>query len=90
MTPAKVIPFRPCAKPTIPRGAQPACPILLEAERLLEVAHDLHKALRSFRRSTRRCLACPRSGACPAMRHITGNLDAAIRELTRHWKLDRF
>jgi len=66
-----------------------ACPVLLEAQRTLEKAHDLRKALRKLSRSTRRCLTCPENNNCPSIRYFDHAVDLAVHQLTHEWGLDQ-
>jgi hypothetical protein len=75
--------------PNDPPTGELACPILLEAQNILEKAHDLRKALRRLSRSTRQCLTCLRSDECPSMRSFNQSVDLAIHQLMREWGLDQ-
>jgi hypothetical protein len=83
---------KPLSAGTRPASAgipNPTCPILLEARKVLDKAHDLHRAVRRLRRSTQRCLTCPERSACPTMSYFAEAVDTAIRELRAEWGLDR-
>jgi hypothetical protein len=73
----------------LPDGPIPSCPILLEAQTVLNKAHNLRKALHHLARSTRRCLTCPENGSCPSIRYFDHAVDQALIQLTRERGLDR-
>ncbi len=75
---------RPAAMP-IPN---PTCPILQEAQSVLDNAQDLHRAIRRLRRSTQRCPTCPERAACPTMLFFAQAVNTAIRELRQEWGMD--
>ncbi len=80
----------PVGSRPLPAGIpNPTCPILLEAQGVLEKAHDLHRAIRKLRRSTQRCLTCPERASCPTMSYFSHAVDIAVRELRAEWGLDR-
>ncbi len=82
-------PIKPGSRPVTPAIPNPTCPILLEARELLDKAQDLHRAIRSLRRSTQRCPTCPNNQQCPTMRYFAHAVDTAIREVRQEWGLDK-
>lgn len=66
-------------KPTQP------CPVLIEAEHVLDATHDLGKAMRRFRRKLRLCRECDQEGACPAIQYFQVQIRTAIAELSEDW-----
>jgi hypothetical protein len=89
MTPPKKVLPSSSELPLLPGAPIPSCPILLEAQIVLNKAHNLRKAVRHFARSTRRCLTCPASSSCPAMRDLDHQLHLALVQITRERGLDR-
>ena len=82
-------PIQPGSRPIVPGIPNPTCPILLEARVVLDKAQDLHRAIRSLRRSTQRCPSCPNNLECPTMRYFAHAVDRAIREVRQEWGLDQ-
>lgn len=81
--------LQPGSRPTPPGIPNPTCPILLDARRMLDKAQDLHRALRSLRRSSQRCFTCPEKADCSTLRHYAHAVNAAIRDIQREWGLDQ-
>ncbi len=82
-------PLQVGSQPITPGRHNPTCPILGEARSVLDKAQDLHRAIRSLRRSTQRCPTCPNNQQCPTMRYFAHAVDTAIREVRQEWGLDK-
>jgi hypothetical protein len=80
--------IQPGSRPIVPGIPNPTCPILLEARMVFEKAQDLHRAMRSLRRSTQRCPTCPENAQCPTLRYFAHAIDTAVREVRQEWGLD--
>jgi len=81
--------FQSGSRPRMSGRPNPTCPILLEARVVLDKAQDLHRAIRSLRRSTQRCPTCPNNQECPTLRYFAHAVDTAIREVRQEWGLDK-
>ena len=82
-------PLQPGSRPTPPGIPNPSCPILLDARHVLCETQDLHRLLRSLRRSTQRCFTCPEKNECHRMRNLAHTLETTLRELIQEWGLDQ-
>jgi len=63
------------------------CPVIQEAERLLELGQSYGRAMRRLRQSQKLCRKCPSQGQCPAMISLHGQIHAAIAAITEEWNL---
>lgn len=61
------------------------CPVISEAEAVLQKTSDLSRAFRCLRKSLERCDTCEFGEECPAMRQITQDIRIAITEVRREW-----
>ena len=82
-------PLHPGSRPTPPGIPNPTCPILLDARRVLSETQDLHRHLRSLRRSTQRCFTCPEKTECHHVRNLAHTLETILRDLRQEWGLDQ-
>lgn len=81
--------LQPGSRPTPPGIPNPSCPILLDARRVLSETQDLHRLLRSLRRSTQRCFTCPEKTECHRIRNLAQTLETTLRELRQEWGSDQ-
>jgi hypothetical protein len=65
-----------------------SCPVLHDAQLVLEASHDLNKAMDRLRRSRRKCRTCDMHGHCPAWQAFNRQVQQAILEVNRAWKID--
>ena len=70
-------PIQPGSRLSVRAVHDPTCPILLESRLTLDKALDLHRLIRSLRRSTQRCPTCPNNAECPTLCYFAHALDAS-------------
>jgi hypothetical protein len=66
-------------------GTLETCPVIQEAEHVLEITHDLGKAMRRLRRKLNFCTGCDHEGNCPALQSFQAQIKNAIAELSEEW-----
>jgi hypothetical protein len=57
------------------------CPVIIEAEIVLQKTNDLSKAVQSLRRSLKKCRLCKYNQDCPLIHQISSSIDAALDEI---------
>lgn len=67
----------------------PECPVSQDIRLVLAAGEDLYRHMRHLRRSRRQCRSCPALEGCPVWREFESQIDAAILEVARLWKLDK-
>jgi hypothetical protein len=61
------------------------CPVLEEAQHVLDISHDLGKAMRRLRKKLNHCRKCEQEGSCPALKMFQDQIRAAIEETSQDW-----
>jgi hypothetical protein len=70
--------------PSFPAG----CPVIDQANRVLEHTKTLSKAVNKLRRDMRICDHCALRAECPVMRELNAQINAAIDALAADWGLE--
>ncbi len=70
---------------TNPVTTNQACPVLQEAQHVLEVSHDLRKAMRRLQKKLGHCAECEKEGDCVALKYFQDQIRAAIAEIAETW-----
>jgi chemotaxis protein histidine kinase CheA len=63
------------------------CPVVEQAETVLEQSKTLRAAINKLRRDLHTCEDCARVGECQALRTLNSQIDAAIEALSVEWGL---
>jgi len=63
------------------------CPVIQEAQKVLEISNDLGKAMRRLRIKLNQCDHCENGGTCPAIQSFQANIKAALSEIAEEWNL---
>lgn len=70
--------------PSPPAG----CPVIEQANRVLEHTKTLSKAVNKLRRDMRICDHCAMRSECPVIRELNAQINAAIDALATEWGLE--
>jgi hypothetical protein len=70
-----------------PTASQKVCPVVTQAELVLESSKSLRAAVNKLRRDMRACMECPDFGQFAAMIKLNHDIDAAIDALATEWGL---
>ncbi len=68
-----------CATP--PATPCDACPILVDAARITDLAQDIQRTMRRLRRDLNRCKTCPAGEQCPVLQSYQAQISQAIAEV---------
>jgi len=83
---SNTVPVKPFVPPNIPLPPI-ICPVVTDAQHVLDASHNLSKAMHRLRRSLNRCKRCE-NGDCPAILALNSQIKACIEELVEEWHLD--
>jgi len=67
--------------------SQRPCPLESDGRRAAALSRGLLQALRRLSRDLRACRCCPASAECLLRRDLPRQVDAALSELSREWRL---
>jgi hypothetical protein len=73
--------------PTYPTQLQQQCPVIKQAEQVLEHSKNLRAAMNKLRRDLSTCQDCPIAGQCTVLVKLNQEIDAAIDALALEWGL---
>jgi hypothetical protein len=61
------------------------CPVLEEAQHVLDLSQDMCKAMRRLSKKIKLCKQCEKEGECPALKLFQDQIRAAIDEMSQDW-----
>lgn len=65
----------------------PSCPVILQANTVLQNSTTLRTSIQQLRRDMRKCADCDQAGDCAFMRQLDSLIDAALQSITAEWGL---
>lgn len=63
------------------------CPVILEAQKVLNLSGNLARSMRRLRSKLNHCKQCERYGTCTDILVLQDQINTAIQELTEEWNL---